>query len=98
MLLSVIIVNYNVKYFLEQCLYSVEKALRVASPIDREGIEQTEIIVIDNHSPDGSIAYLRPKFPGVHFVENEENIGFSRANNQGLKMAGGRYILFLNPD
>jgi N-acetylglucosaminyl-diphospho-decaprenol L-rhamnosyltransferase len=98
MLLSVIIVSYNVKYFLEQCLYSVEKAIREAGAIGGDGIAQAEIIVVDNHSTDESIVYLRPKFPGIQFIENEENIGFSRANNQGLKMAQGKYILFLNPD
>jgi N-acetylglucosaminyl-diphospho-decaprenol L-rhamnosyltransferase len=96
MLLSVIIVNYNVKYFLEQCLYSVEKAIR---GIGREGgIPEAEVIVVDNHSADDSIEYLRPKFPQMQFIVNEENVGFSRANNQALERAGGKYILFLNPD
>jgi GT2 family glycosyltransferase len=89
MKLSVIIVNYNVKYFLEQCLHSVVKATQ---QID------AEIIVIDNCSTDGSIAYLQPKFSQVHFVENTENIGFGKANNQALALANGEYILFLNPD
>ncbi|HEX9514470.1 MAG TPA: glycosyltransferase family 2 protein [Puia sp.] len=89
MILSVIIVNYNVKYFLEQCLYSVEKALR-----DR----QTEIFVVDNHSSDGSLEYLRSAFPRVKFMANEENQGFARANNQALREARGKNILFLNPD
>jgi N-acetylglucosaminyl-diphospho-decaprenol L-rhamnosyltransferase len=110
MILSVIIVNYNVKYFLEQCLYSVESALR---ELDRQpGIggfspetagpeimgQETEIFVVDNHSSDGSIEYLRPKFPRVRFLVNEENLGFARANNQALREAGGKHILFLNPD
>lgn len=89
MILSVIIVNYNVKYFLEQCLYSVEKAL---------GEVDSEIFVVDNHSSDGSIAYLRPAFPRVKFIVNEDNHGFARANNQALEEARGKYILFLNPD
>ena len=88
-MLSVIIVNYNVKYFLEQCLYSVQRAM--------EGVEG-EIIVVDNHSTDGSIAYLQPAFPGVRFIANTENLGFSKANNQGWRSAKGEYILFLNPD
>ncbi|RYF86948.1 MAG: glycosyltransferase [Chitinophagaceae bacterium] len=87
--LSVIIVNYNVKYFLEQCLHSVTKA---AAQV------QTEIIVIDNHSTDDSLAYLRPKFPQVIFLQNETNSGFGKACNRGLQAASGDFILFLNPD
>jgi GT2 family glycosyltransferase len=88
-LLSVIIVNYNVKYFLEQCLHSVQKAIA--------GIPG-EIIVVDNHSTDGSLAYLLPLFPSVQFIANAGNPGFSKANNQGWRMAKGDHILFLNPD
>ncbi|MHA4811581.1 glycosyltransferase family 2 protein [Flavitalea flava] len=91
MVLSVIIVNYQVKYFLEQCLYSVQKAIQIA---DIQG----EIFVVDNFSRDGSLEYLRPGFPEIHFLANQENIGFSRANNQALGMAKGSYIIFLNPD
>jgi O-antigen biosynthesis protein len=87
--LSIIIVNYNVKYFLEQCLFSLRKACK--------GIE-AEIIVIDNRSSDGSIEYLRPKFPEVRFLKKENNIGFAKACNAGLQQAKGEYILFLNPD
>jgi len=90
MLVSVIIVTYQVKYFLEQCLFSVEKAL--------QGIGDTEIIVVDNHSQDGTIEYLQPKFPTVKFLIQTENLGFSRANNLALDQAKGSYILFLNPD
>jgi GT2 family glycosyltransferase len=93
MLLSVIIVNYNVKYFLEQCLFSLQKAIRSMG-----ALPDTEVFVIDNYSIDGSIAYLRPQFPWVQFIVNEENLGFSAANNQALKKASGKYILFLNPD
>jgi GT2 family glycosyltransferase len=89
MLLSIIIVNYNVKYFLEKCLNSVERA---ASGM------KTEVIVIDNASTDDSIAYLKPKFPRVDFVRNEENKGFAKANNQALHQSSGEYVLFLNPD
>jgi len=89
MKLSVIIVNYNVKHFLEQCLHSVYKAAK--------GIE-TEIFVVDNNSVDGSAELIREKFPDLHFIENKENVGFSRANNQAIKLAKGEYILLLNPD
>ncbi|MCE3283323.1 MAG: glycosyltransferase [Chitinophagaceae bacterium] len=89
MTLSVIIVSYNVKYFLEQCLHSVMAAT---------GRIKTEVIVVDNHSSDGSLPYLRPLFPPVHFVDAGSNLGFGRANNLGLSKATGDYILFLNPD
>lgn len=89
MKLSVIIVNYNVKHFLEQCLHSVYKAAK--------GIE-TEIFVVDNNSVDGSAQLIREKFPDLHFIENKENVGFSRANNQAIRIAKGKYILLLNPD
>lgn len=87
--LSVIIVNYNVRHFLEQCLDSVEKSCK--------GLE-AEVIVIDNHSSDGSVDYLQPKFPSVVFISNDQNAGFSKACNQGLAIARGEFILFLNPD
>ena len=94
MTLSIIIVNYNVKYFLEQCLCSVRKALEF-TPLS-EG--ESEVLVVDNNSADGSIEYLQPRFPFVRFIANKENIGYARANNQGLKEAHGKYVLFLNPD
>ncbi len=87
--LSVIIVNYNVRHFLEQCLYSVEKSLNGLA---------AEVIVVDNHSSDGSLEYLQPKFPTVHFIANTSNAGFSKACNQGLALAKGEFVLFLNPD
>ncbi|HWR33534.1 MAG TPA: glycosyltransferase [Chitinophagaceae bacterium] len=89
MTLSIIIVNYNVKHFLEQCLCSVQKAVT--------GLD-AEVIVIDNNSSDHSIEFLEPVFRGVKFIVNKENLGFARACNQGLKIASGKYILFLNPD
>ena len=89
MILSVIIVNYRVKHFLELCLHSVQKAL--------QGID-AEVIVVDNHSGDDSVAYLRPLFPAVTFIDNTINVGFARANNQALQQARGEYVLFLNPD
>ncbi|WP_431212759.1 glycosyltransferase [Puia sp. P3] len=89
MILSVIIVNYRVQYFLELCLRSVQKSTQDV---------ESEIIVIDNNSEDDSLAYLRPLFPSVKFIANTENTGFARANNLALKQARGKYILFLNPD
>lgn len=89
MRLSVIIVNYNVCYFLEQCLYTVFQAV--------DGIE-AEVIVIDNASTDNSRELLPPRFPSVQFIWNTTNPGFGRANNQGLAMAKGEVIVLLNPD
>ena len=86
---SVIIVNYNVKHFLEQCLRSVLQAM--------QGVEG-EVIVVDNASKDNSIDYLKERFDGVQFMVNTENAGFARACNQGWRAARGRFILFLNPD
>lgn len=88
-MLSVVIVNYNVKYFLEQCLYSLRKS---AAGID------VEIIVLDNQSTDGSLEYLGSRFPEVRFIENDTNLGFARACNKGLSYSRGEYVLFLNPD
>ena len=89
MKLSVIIVSYNVKYFLEQAILSVVKA---SERID------AEVIIIDNHSSDGSIAMLKEKFPQLTVIANDKNTGFSAANNQGIRIAKGEYILLLNPD
>ena len=87
--LSVIIVNYNVAYFLEQCLSSVYNS---------RGIEKIEVIVVDNRSSDGSIAMINSKFPQVKLLANTANIGFSKANNQGIAIAQGEYVVLLNPD
>ena len=89
MKLSVIIVNYNVKHFLEQCLHSVLKAAKNIS---------TEIFVVDNNSVDGSAQLIRDKFPNIQFIQNKENLGFSKANNQAIRLAKGEFILLLNPD
>lgn len=89
MKISVIIVNYNVKYFLEVCLHSV---LRATNGFD------AEVIVVDNNSTDGSMQMVAEKFPSVIRIENKDNAGFGKANNQGVAIAKGEYILFLNPD
>ncbi len=89
MKLSIIIVNYNVEYFLEQCLHAVRRAMQHV-----EG----EVIVVDNNSIDGSNAMVKKKFPEVKLYENKQNLGFSKANNQGIKKSTGEYILLLNPD
>jgi GT2 family glycosyltransferase len=87
--LSVVIVNYNVKFFLEQALHAVRKA---SKNID------TEVFVVDNRSVDGSVDMVRTRFPEVKLIANEENTGFSKANNQAIRQASGEYILLLNPD
>jgi GT2 family glycosyltransferase len=87
--ISVIIVNYNVEYFLEQCLNSCEKALKNVSG---------EIFVVDNNSIDGSNAMVKKKFPQVTLIENKKNVGFSKANNQAIEISSGEYVLLLNPD
>ena len=89
MQLSVIILNYNVRYFLEQCVLSVQKAL--------EGIDG-EIIVIDNDSSDDSCAMMQQRFPEVKLISNTENLGFPKGNNIGVAQAKGEYICILNPD
>ncbi|MCD4711031.1 MAG: glycosyltransferase, partial [Bacteroidales bacterium] len=92
--LSIIIVNYNVRYFLEQCLHSVQQAIDKL----KEGQSDVEVFVVDNNSVDGSVAEVRLKFPKVKIIENRENAGFSRANNQAIAQSSGRFVLLLNPD
>jgi len=87
--LSVIIVNYNVKEFLANCLQSVQKATKTIS---------AEIFVVDNNSTDGSMPFLKDRFKDVIFIENDENVGFGKANNQAIRRATGNYTLLLNPD
>lgn len=89
MQLSVIILNYNVRYFLEQCVLSVQDALK---NIDGE------IIVIDNCSQDDSSQMIRNRFPQIKFIENKENLGFPKGNNIGVAQANGDYVCVLNPD
>ena len=86
---SVVIVNYNVKYFLEQALHSVQKA---------SGNLQIETIVVDNNSTDDSVSLIQQRFPEVQVIANTENVGYAVANNQGIAASKGRYILILNPD
>lgn len=87
--LSVIIVSYNVSNLLEHCLVSL---MRAADDVI------LEIIVVDNASSDRSAEMVRAKFPHVQLIANSENVGFARANNQGLAVARGRYWMLLNPD
>lgn len=89
MQLSIIILNYNVRYFLELCVLSVQKAI--------EKID-AEIIVIDNNSQDDSCAMIKQRFPNVKLIENSENSGFPKGNNIGVAAAKGEYICILNPD
>jgi GT2 family glycosyltransferase len=89
MKLSVIIVNYNVKYFLEQCLHSVRAAGKNIN---------MEVYVVDNASVDGSVAMLQKKFPEIKLILNRQNVGFSKANNQAIHASKGEYVLLLNPD
>ena len=89
MKLSIVIVNYNVRPYLEQCLQSVQKAL--------EGIEG-EVFVVDNHSSDDSVEVVRNSYPWVHLIANDENMGFARANNLAIRQSEGEYVLLLNPD
>jgi O-antigen biosynthesis protein len=87
--ISIVVVNYNVEFFLEQCLNSVRKSLEKVSG---------EVFVVDNFSIDGSVEMVRQKFPEFHLIANKENLGFSKANNQAMRLAKGEYILLLNPD
>jgi GT2 family glycosyltransferase len=87
--LSVIIVNWNTKDLLCQCIDSLAQTVK---KIDME------VFVVDNGSRDGSVAAVREKFPGVRLIENAVNMGFARANNQAISLSSGEYLLLLNPD
>jgi GT2 family glycosyltransferase len=89
MQLSVIILNYNVRYFLEQCVLSVQEAIAVLD---------AEIIVVDNNSSDDSCLMMKEKFPFIKLIQNKENFGFPKGNNIGVTEAKGEYICILNPD
>jgi GT2 family glycosyltransferase len=86
---AVIIVNYNVAFFLEQCLNAVQKAM---------SLMPAEVWVVDNNSVDGSVAMVREKFPWVKLIDNKDNKGFSSANNQAMRLSSCPYQLLLNPD
>ena len=87
--ISIVIVSYNVCQLLDECLQSVRRAL--------EGIDG-EVYVVDNLSKDGTVETLQPRHPDVHFIANQENVGFARANNQAIRMSDSEYVLLLNPD
>lgn len=87
--ISIVIVSYRVRRFLEQTLRAAQDALAGLSG---------EILVVDNHSADGTMEFVKPRFPGVKFIENEENVGFGRANNQAIMQARGEFTVILNPD
>ena len=89
MKLSIVIVSYNVKYYLGQCLLSVKRAI--------EGID-AEVIVVDNHSKDGSVEYIKKIFPWVTCISSLHNLGFARANNLAMQQTNSDYVLLLNPD
>ncbi len=89
MKLTVVIVNYNVKYYVEQCLHSLEKALA--------GIK-AQVYVVDNCSADDSVEYLQARFKNITIIGNAENLGFSRANNIAIRCTSSEYVLLLNPD
>ena len=87
--ICIVIVSYNVCQLLDECLQSVKRAL--------QGIDG-EIYVVDNLSTDGTVETLQPRHPDVHFIANQENVGFARANNQAIRCTDSEYVLLLNPD
>ena len=87
--ISIVIVSYNVCQLLDECLQSVKRAL--------QGIDG-EVWVVDNQSTDGTVETLQPRHPEVHFIANNENVGFARANNQAIRQSDSEYVLLLNPD
>lgn len=100
MKLSVIIVNYNVRHFVLQCIDSL---FRAETYMKAHGLGEIEVFVFDNHSPDNSIDYLKKKFkrqqhPNLHLIAHQKNLGFGKANNLAARRAKGEYLLFINPD
>ncbi len=96
-LLSIVIVNYNVRFFLEQCLESVYGSDLALQETPGE-VLYLEVFVVDNASVDGSVEMVREKYPQVHLIANQVNVGFAKANNQALRICRGDLILLLNPD
>ena len=96
MKLSVVIVNYNVRFFLEQCLKSVQKSISYAQTVNPD--YTIDIFVVDNNSVDGSVEMVEKNFPRVYLIANEDNPGFSIANNQAIQKSDAEYALLLNPD
>lgn len=90
MKLTIVIVSYNVRSFVAQCLDSVQKA--------SEGLDGVEVFVVDNASADDTVSYIGSHYPWVKLIANDDNLGFSRANNIAIRQAQGEYILLLNPD
>ncbi|MDE0916821.1 MAG: glycosyltransferase family 2 protein [Flavobacteriales bacterium] len=98
MKLSVIIVSYNVEHFLAQCLISVERAIAHYSDQTPSNLSQIDVFVVDNISVDGTCNMVKERFPWVTLIENSENVGFSKANNQAIHISNAEYVLLLNPD
>ena len=98
MKLSVIIVSYNVEHFLAQCLISVERAIANFSDQTPSATSQIDVFVVDNISVDGTCEMVKERFPWVRLIENSENVGFSKANNQAIHISNAEYVLLLNPD
>ena len=88
-ILSIIIVNWNNKNLLEDCLKSI---------CDTQNCENYEIVVVDNNSNDGSVDLIKKEFPKVKLIENEKNLGFAKANNQAIRISKAKYIMLLNND
>ena len=88
--ISIVIVNYNVRHFVVECLESVRRSAIAGLNL--------EVLLVDNASIDGSVEVIAEQYPEVHLIANQENVGFSKANNQAIRQANGKYILLLNPD